>query len=167
MVLTLRQAAEEVGMTKPAVLKAIQKGKLSATKDGNGQWQIDPAELFRAYPPLPVPEPIKLTIGTGKESSENERLTAELKAVSQENALLREFHTRERQHLEDTITDLRRDRDHWRQQATAILPHQPESASARANHPTIRPVFWALLAAALIALSAWLVAEHWGIRRPF
>jgi excisionase family DNA binding protein len=48
-VLTLLDAARRVGMTKGAVLKAIRRGKLSAIKDGQGHWRIDPAELTRAY----------------------------------------------------------------------------------------------------------------------
>jgi hypothetical protein len=49
--LTLAEAAKETGLTKPAIFKSIQKGRVSATKDDKGQWRIDPAELFRVYPP--------------------------------------------------------------------------------------------------------------------
>src|SRR5215207_2896706 len=51
---TLKEAAEAVGMGKPAILKAIQKGRISAKKDDHGQWWIDPAELHRVYPPSAV-----------------------------------------------------------------------------------------------------------------
>ena len=53
--LTLLDAARRVGVTKGAVLKAIRRGKLSAIKDGQGQWRIDPAELARAYDLSPPP----------------------------------------------------------------------------------------------------------------
>lgn len=49
--LTLGEAAREVGKTKPAIANAIKAGRISATRDDKGQYQIDPAELFRAYPP--------------------------------------------------------------------------------------------------------------------
>jgi hypothetical protein len=49
-VYSLKQAADAVGRGKPAVLKAIKSGRISAKKDDNGQWQIDPAELHRVYP---------------------------------------------------------------------------------------------------------------------
>jgi excisionase family DNA binding protein len=49
--LTLVQAAKETGLTKPAIFKAIKKGKISASKDARGQWLIDPAELFRGVYP--------------------------------------------------------------------------------------------------------------------
>lgn len=51
MAMTLKAAAEAVGMNKVTILRAIQKGKISASKDEHGEWQIDPAELHRVYPP--------------------------------------------------------------------------------------------------------------------
>jgi hypothetical protein len=56
---TLAEAAKEVGLTKPAIFKSIQKGRLSASKDEKGQWLIDPAELFRVYPPATKQETIE------------------------------------------------------------------------------------------------------------
>ena len=47
---SLKQAADAVGRGKPAILKAIKSGRISANKDDNGQWLIDPAELHRVYP---------------------------------------------------------------------------------------------------------------------
>lgn len=49
MKLTLLEAANRVGMTKVGLYKAIKKGTISAEKGTNGQWEIDPAELFRVY----------------------------------------------------------------------------------------------------------------------
>lgn len=49
--LSAREAGNQVGLSKQAILKAIHKGTLSAEKDGNGEWRIEPAELFRVYPP--------------------------------------------------------------------------------------------------------------------
>jgi hypothetical protein len=51
MKLTLGQAAKEVGISKPSLSVAIKKGRLSAYKNENGTYEIDPAELFRVYPP--------------------------------------------------------------------------------------------------------------------
>jgi len=45
-------AAAAVGRNKTAILRAIKAGKISVAKDENGEWQIDPAELHRIYPPL-------------------------------------------------------------------------------------------------------------------
>ena len=49
---TIATAAAAVGRNKTAILRAINGGKLSAAQDENGEWQIDPAELHRIYPPL-------------------------------------------------------------------------------------------------------------------
>jgi hypothetical protein len=49
---TLATAAASVGRNKAAILRALEAGKISAAKDKNGEWQIDPAELHRIYPPL-------------------------------------------------------------------------------------------------------------------
>jgi hypothetical protein len=49
---TIATAAATVGRNKAAILRAIKAGKISAAQDENGEWQIDPAELHRIYPPL-------------------------------------------------------------------------------------------------------------------
>jgi predicted site-specific integrase-resolvase len=49
---TLATAAAAVGRNKTAIVRAIKAGKISVAKDENGEWQIDPAELHRIYPPL-------------------------------------------------------------------------------------------------------------------
>jgi hypothetical protein len=49
---TITTAAAAVGRNKSAILRSINAGKISITKDENGEWQIDPAELHRIYPPL-------------------------------------------------------------------------------------------------------------------
>ncbi|MDA8308094.1 MAG: hypothetical protein M0Z81_14880 [Deltaproteobacteria bacterium] len=46
---SLKEAADAVGRGKPAILKAIQKGIISAQKNPLGQWEIDPSELHRVY----------------------------------------------------------------------------------------------------------------------
>ena len=48
---TLATTAAVVGRNNTAILRAIKAGKISVTKDENGEWQIDPAELHRIYPP--------------------------------------------------------------------------------------------------------------------
>jgi hypothetical protein len=49
---TLTEAATAVGKNRTSILRAIKAGKLSATRDPvSGDWRIEPAELFRLYPP--------------------------------------------------------------------------------------------------------------------
>src|SRR5215217_447789 len=51
MYLSLGQAAKETGMDKATISRAIKSGKLSATRQENGGYAIDPAELFRVFAP--------------------------------------------------------------------------------------------------------------------
>ena len=49
---TLTTAAEAVRKSKSTILRAIQGGRLSATRTDGGGWLIDASELFRVYPTL-------------------------------------------------------------------------------------------------------------------
>jgi excisionase family DNA binding protein len=106
----MTEAAKRTGKTRQTIHKAIRQGKLSAQKDRNGEWRIDPSELFRVYPPV-------------SESNVNKtsKVDAGLRQISdglqRENALLRA----RLQDKDEIIGELRNDRDHWRQQATALL----------------------------------------------
>jgi len=51
MTYSLQQAADVAGVNKSTVLRAIQAGKISATRNKHDQWLIEPAELRRVYPP--------------------------------------------------------------------------------------------------------------------
>lgn len=46
---TAGQAAQAAGISTPTITRAIKSGKISATKDHTGAWQIEPAELHRVY----------------------------------------------------------------------------------------------------------------------
>src|SRR5690242_2028349 len=48
----LVQAGAATGRDKSTVLKAIKRGAISATRDPDGGWLIEPAELHRIYPPV-------------------------------------------------------------------------------------------------------------------
>jgi hypothetical protein len=47
---TLGQAARATGKAKPTIARAIQTGRISASRSEDGSWAIDPAELHRVYP---------------------------------------------------------------------------------------------------------------------
>ena len=47
--LSVRQAAEKVGVTRQTIFKKISTGELSATNDHRGNKQIDVTELLRVY----------------------------------------------------------------------------------------------------------------------
>jgi len=127
--LTAKQAADETGKTKATILKAIKTGRLSGSKDHKGEWQIDPAELFRVYQHTPTDSPNSAPAHT----TEHSGLSVELAAVRDKLATLEQERQRERGQLESQIDDIKQDRDFWRQQATALLTDQrkPEPEQAR------------------------------------
>ena len=50
--LTLGQASRETGVHKSTIARAVDDGRLSATKNEHGHYQIDPSELFRVFDPV-------------------------------------------------------------------------------------------------------------------
>ena len=49
--LSLREAAQQARTSKSTILRAIQSGRMSASRTDDGGYSIDPAELCRVYPP--------------------------------------------------------------------------------------------------------------------
>src|SRR3954471_7324127 len=47
VMVTLGEAARQLGLSKPTVSKAISKGQLSATRREDGSFAIDPSEIAR------------------------------------------------------------------------------------------------------------------------
>lgn len=102
MSMTASEAANAIGLTRQGVIKAIKSGKISASKDHNGAWKIEPSELFRAYPPV---NQNTATVAPQVEAG----IQASLQAVERENELLR-----------GQVNDLREERDEWRRQAQTL-----------------------------------------------
>src|SRR3546814_1799180 len=60
MSITLREASEKVGVTRQTLMKAIKTGRVSGQKSDNGEWRIEPVELFRVWPPVnEVQQPLR------------------------------------------------------------------------------------------------------------
>jgi len=80
MTYSLQQATDAAGANKSTILRAIQAGKVSATRNEHDQWLIEPAELHRVYPPA--------TAGNRKLNSEgNDTHQSELAEASRSAAL--------------------------------------------------------------------------------
>jgi excisionase family DNA binding protein len=47
---TLGEAAKATGVSKSTLRRAIERGRLSATRREDGSYEIDPAELHRVFP---------------------------------------------------------------------------------------------------------------------
>jgi hypothetical protein len=141
--LSLLEASHRVGKSKPTILRAIQAGKISATRDEpTGEWRIEPAELFRVYAPVPEgtnasvqegDDDTPRTILTGERNALNfadtrtdARTAAALEALKRELQQEKEERGRERRQQEETIADLRKRLDsseEERRQKDAQLTH--------------------------------------------
>lgn len=126
---TLGTASKATGKSKSTLSRDIKNGKISAVRQDDGSYRIDPAELHRVYPPVSFG-----VAGNGSiERSATGFDTHGNPTFQREAEVLREVHDRERRQLERTIDDLRADRDHWRQQATALLTDQRPAARTSGN----------------------------------
>lgn len=143
----LSEAAKQTGKRRQTIHKAIKEGRISASKGVNGEWEIDPAELFRVYSPV-------------SQVDINERPQVDAGLHSMDSVLQREVDVlRERLTEKDTlIEDLRRDRDEWRRQATLLLTDQ---------RPKARKQVWpwvvalALVIAVGLGIAGWAVYSGW------
>ena len=134
---TLGEAAKQAGVSKPTLSKAIKTGRISAEKQPDGSYRIQPV-----YPPETHRNGLdRSEFVEGKTGSEN-RLVAEQVGVLRERlALLTDERERERQQLTDQIEDLRRRLDaeaearrlegEERRKLTALLTHERPETEAR------------------------------------
>src|SRR3546814_5275786 len=83
MGITLREASEKVGVTRQTLMKAIKTGRVSAEKSDNGEWRIEPVELFRVWPPVNgVQQPLQPNItGSDTPGLRSEEHTSELQSL--------------------------------------------------------------------------------------
>ena len=127
--LTLSQAAKSISKSKSTLNRAIKSGRLSAIRNEDGTFSIDPSELARAFPQN-APERAPLV----HHEAHPERPGTE---ASSKIAMLEQLLEREREALareREVSADLKEDRDRWRAQATGLLSDlrtaQEKSASA-------------------------------------
>jgi hypothetical protein len=84
MHLSLGQAAKATGRDKSTISRAMKSGKRSATRQENGGYAIDPAELFRVFAPVSqeTEQPGFTRESTLDGRSENQALRAQLEAAT-------------------------------------------------------------------------------------
>lgn len=151
MSLSLTQAAKAAKISKSTLSVAIQKGRVSAVHLPDGSYQIEPVELFRAFPPkvgttpsgeaiewvrAPVPnptEPTKLDPSSTPmvlDLTELVLLRAKVEAFDRE----RELRDRERETLQGHVADLQKRLD-AEQEERRTLQRQlmPPAATQRAQ----------------------------------
>lgn len=114
MAYSLVTGAAACGVNRTTILRAIKAGKVSAERDAQGAWSIQPAELHRVFAPLPLgtaaAEPVQ-ALGGEAEIALLRTLLEEMRAT------VADLRRRE--------DDLKADRDHWREAhgaAQRLLP---------------------------------------------
>ena len=133
MKLNKYQAAKAVGISRTTLDRHIKEGKISVGKDGTGKTVIDVAELERVYNEVDTDSTSQNVAGEQSETSnDNKTVHLELEILREYLDRMESDRSRERRQLENGIEDLRKDRDHWRQQATALLPDQRATAPQKA-----------------------------------
>ena len=127
MKLSLGQAAKEVGKSKTAIANAVKSGRLSAEKTDTGGYAIDPAELFRVYPPKKVDG----QSGSTKDAELDSKVTGVNRSILTEkvNGLERVIEEKEKQiQILNTEKDaVRQDLEDQKEQAkkiTLLLEHK-------------------------------------------
>src|SRR5262245_32749348 len=127
----ISSAAAATGVAKSSVFRAIKAGRISAQRDDNGRWSVEPAELFKIFPPLPPAQPATL------QNAAPDRIVQLLEdQVAELRAMLANMRQREE--------DLQRDRDHWRtafENTQRLLPPSPhqEAVPAQPTQPDQKP----------------------------
>jgi hypothetical protein len=124
----LATAAVACGINKSTVLRAIKAGRLSATRSEAGEWSIEVAELHRVFAPLPTPAT------TEQPAPPRGATTDDLVQLLRDQLA----------DMRAQLSDLRQDRDHWReafQAAQRQLP-PPEQQQATATPSLGQPTGW-------------------------
>jgi hypothetical protein len=140
MMFSLGTAAKAAGVSKSTIHRAVASGRMSARSKGSVGYEIDPAELFRVFPPRPkvhkdeesqrIAEPhssetrSETIEQTGTPVAELLARVARLEAELQAARTMSEFEQRraeelialERQRAQDArhrAEELRQERDRW------------------------------------------------------
>lgn len=143
--LTLGQAAKETGLSKPSISKAIKTGRLSAVKTENGEYQIDPVELFRVYPVTSKPKANTLqeeTLGLPN------GLQAAFDAMRELLGQVEGERDDLRRRLDEEAADRRASAEEVRR-LTLLITHQPKPEPA-INPSAVSPWLWVALVVAII-----------------
>ena len=125
---SLREAAKHAGTSKSTILRAIQSGRMSAARNDDGGYAIDPAELFRVYAPKPMDvAPDRVTDRRAVHNAPGDG-TAEIVEIRIRNARLESEGESLRTILESEkrrAEELRHERDRWAAQAERLAIAAP------------------------------------------
>lgn len=124
MSISLREASQEVGLTRQTILKAIRNGRVSAEKDLNGEWRIEPVELFRVWPPVTAVAGRTMGVAGAELSPVAPIVSGEVEAL-----------------LRAQLDDVRADRDRWRDMAERLTLTDQRASPPGLSEPPRRRWF--------------------------
>ncbi len=132
MKLTLIQASEVTGKDRSTLYRAIKKGKLSGELQDDKSYLVDRSELFRVYPESAV------SVATHKDATVAMQQLAQDAQGNAQTELIEALRT-QIDLLKESLGRERDNADHWRNQATMLLTHQPpiETASIKKEDPEV------------------------------
>ena len=131
MKLTAGQAAKAVGVSTATITRAIKRGRISAAKDEDGAWQIEPAELHRTFPPV---EPqVDTQSGMQRDATPSQDGEMRVELARMEERL---------RATEEQREAAERDRDAWRAQAERLTMALPAPAATTPPPPPKRRRWW-------------------------
>jgi AcrR family transcriptional regulator len=100
MAIGLSEAAAATGVNRSTIYRAFKAGRLSATRTDTGQIEVEPAELFRVFPPI-----------ASQQSAPDAAPYGATDGVSTHIALHDSALEHELQQLRDALAAMREDRD--------------------------------------------------------
>lgn len=112
MKISATEAAKLTQKSIPTITRAIKSGKISAEKLPSGGYLIDTSELFRVFKAVTT----KANVSAPVLGHETPQVTH-----SENQSLLERIRL-----LEETLSDVKADRDEWREQAKRLAITQSE-----------------------------------------
>lgn len=123
---TLGQAARLTGTSKTTLTRAIKAGRLSATRQDDGSYRIDPAELARVYTVTPETPATGGATGTVVHRA-TATATADATPVTPDVAARMAALEAELAGMKALLAEVRQSRDDWKGQAERLALAGPVS----------------------------------------